>query len=216
MCRMNSGTVSSRALASAVQGMRPAAIAPAASCRPASPPIRPIIWLLNWVRRSSVISRYPSSRAFFSASRLTMPRRKAGARSIRWSAPSVHRISASPGSCWVLVSNSATAILFIDDFLEFLAGLEERHALGGDGDRRAGLWIAAFLHAAVPQAKAPEAADFDLVALGQRRPDAVEDCVDHDFGLSFGQRVDLLGQFLNELRFCHGSFPPKPPTCTSG
>ena len=57
ICRMNSGTVSSRDLASAVQGTRPAAMSPAACCRPASPPMLPIIWPLNWVRMSSVISR---------------------------------------------------------------------------------------------------------------------------------------------------------------
>src|SRR5437667_1181526 len=205
MCRMNSGTVSSRALASAVQGIRPAAMSPAAACMPASSPMRPIICCLNSVRMSSVISRYPSSRAFFSARRLTMPRKNTGARSMRLRAPSVQAISEALAASWVLVSGSATrGSLFVDDFLELLAGLEERHALGRHGHRRAGLRVAPLLHAAIAQTEAAEAADLDLVPFGQGRADPVEDRVDHDFSLPLGQRRDLLGQLLDELHFRHG------------
>jgi hypothetical protein len=94
--------------------------------------------------------------------------------------------------------------LFVDDFLEFLAGLEEGYALGRHGDRRAGFRVAPFLHAAVAQTKAAEAAYLDLIPFGQGRADAVEDRVDHDFSLPFGQRRDLLGQLLDELHFRHG------------
>src|SRR5438876_317937 len=202
--RTKSGAVSRRFQASSLHEMGESGASQMA-VRPASPPMRPIICCLNSVRMSSVISRYPSSRAFFSARRLTMPRKNTGARSMRLRAPSVQAISEALAASWVLVSGSATrGSLFVDDFLELLAGLEERHALGRHGDRRAGLRVAPLLHAAIAQTEAAEAADLDLVPFGQGRADPVEDRVDHDFSLPLGQRRDLLGQLLDELHFRHG------------
>src|SRR5262245_63744535 len=152
---MNSGTVFNRSFAVAVQGSLPWDIASAASARPDAPPIPPIIWLLNCSSVVSVISVYPSSRAFFSASRRTIPRRRLGARSMRFKAPSVQRTSITTASSESDALMVVLVSLLVEQFLEFLPGLEERDLLGRDCNRGAGFWIAPFLHAPRPEPETP-------------------------------------------------------------
>ena len=92
MGRMKGGTASRSASASGVHGT--------ACCGTLYAPLsaRPIISLLYRVMSSGVITRTPSARARFSASRRTMPRRNTGARATRASASGVQRTSSPPGS----------------------------------------------------------------------------------------------------------------------
>src|SRR5437867_1433862 len=179
-------------------------MAPAASSKPAWPPILLIICPLNWVRISSVISLYPNSRAFFSTSRLTMPRRKTGARSMRFSASAVHTISGSLICCSMsgtVASPVAVGTLLVDDLPEFFSRFKERHPFRRDRHGRARLRIATFLHPAVAQPKASKSPDLNFVASRQGRADAVEDRIDHHFSLAFREGGDLFRQLLNKLCF---------------
>src|SRR4030095_4702934 len=152
-------------------------------------------------------SVYPSSRAFFSASRRTIPRRKLGARSMRFKAPSVQRTSVTTASSESDALMVVLVSLLVEQFLELLPGLEERDLLGRDCNRGAGFWIAPFLHASRSEPETPKPADFGLVPVLQGIPDAIKDRVDDDLGLAFRQRRDLLRDSLNDLRFRHVRFP---------
>src|SRR5574341_859488 len=80
----------------------------------------------------------------------------------------------------------------VDEFFEFLAGLEERHAFGRHVHGAAGLGISALARAAAAEAETAEAADLDFVAPRQGVLDAVENGVDDNLGLTFGESFDLL------------------------
>src|SRR5436309_978161 len=203
--RMNSGTVSNRSCAAAVQGIRPFSIWPAAAVKPASPPIRPIIWFLNWSRISAVISRCPSSRAFFSASRFTIPRRNTGARSIRLSASSVQTTSdtADPSLESKIPIVCLPRQLLVQELLQFLAGLEERDPFRRDGYGRARLGIAPFFHAAGTRPETSEPSNLGFIPPLERIADAIKDRIDHDLRLPFREGRHLLRNLLDDLRFRH-------------
>src|SRR5262249_20156499 len=156
---------------------------------------------------ASVISAYPSPRPFCSAGRRTIPRRKLGARSIRFKAPSVQRISVTTASSESGALMVVLVSLLVKQFLELLPRLEERDLLGRDRNGGARFWIASFLHPPRPEAETPEPSDFRLVPVLQRISDAIKDRVDDDLCLPFRQRRDLLRDSLNDLRFRHVRFP---------
>src|SRR5688572_4732125 len=208
MPRMNSGTVANRSLAAAVQGSRPCAIASAASAMPAAPPIPPIIWFLNCSSTPSVISAYPSSRAFFSASRRTIPRKNIGARSMRFIAPSVHRMSVAS-----LSSESDAAMVFlcvpllVEQFLELFSCFEKWNLFGGHSDRRTCFRVPSLFHAPRSEPEASESTDLGFVAVLQRVSDAIEDGIHDDLRLPLRERRHLLRNPLDDLRLGHVRFP---------
>src|SRR5687767_7403225 len=63
----------------------------------------------------------------------------------------------------------------VDELAQPLADLEEGHALLGHVHAGAGLGVTALARVAVADAEAAEAAELDLVALGERVGDVVED-----------------------------------------
>src|SRR6266571_4444684 len=91
-----------------------------------------------------------------------------------------------------------------------LPDLEEGHALLGDADAVARLGVAAFSGIAVPDAKAPEPPQFNLVPFGERIGDVVEDGVDDQLRLLLRQARQF-GDFFDEIRFGH---EPAPSTGT--
>src|SRR5262245_48823106 len=74
--------------------------------------------------------------------------------------------------------------LAVDAQAQLLPHLEEGHALRVHGDQLAGLRVAPLARLAPLHDEAPEAADLDPLALGQRRRHAVEDGVDHHLGVT--------------------------------
>src|SRR3954466_8020418 len=70
----------------------------------------------------------------------------------------------------------------IDEFLQFLTGLEVRHLLRRDVHAVAGFRVPALPRLALPQAKAAEPPQLDLLAAMQCVDDALEHGVDDDFG----------------------------------
>src|SRR5215470_3334088 len=90
----------------------------------------------------------------------------------------------------------------VDEFPEALSDLEEWDPLFGNVDGAAGLRIASLARIPVANTEAAEATKLDLVALGQRVSDVVEDRVDDGLGLFFRQ-VGELGDLVDQLGFCH-------------
>src|SRR3990170_3857104 len=103
MSCMKPGTVANRVLAACVHGSSPLAIWSAASRNPASPPIGPIEAFFHSARCSAVMTAMPSSRARFSASFFTIPRKNTGASFNRSIAASFQRTSVSD---WVPIGSS--------------------------------------------------------------------------------------------------------------
>src|SRR6185436_13505279 len=106
-----------------------------------------------------------------------MPRRKTGARSIRWRASSVQVIS---GGAVCGEASELMAWLLVQQLLQFFPGLKERDFLGRDRNGRAGFRVASFLHATAAQPEAAESTNLRLVAPMERVADAVEHGVNHD------------------------------------
>src|SRR5215475_12963102 len=90
----------------------------------------------------------------------------------------------------------------VHEFAQALANLEERHPLLWHVDGRAGLGIAALARVAIPDPEAAEAAQLDLVALGERIGDVVEDRVDDGLRLLLGE-VGELGDLVDQIGFRH-------------
>src|SRR5277367_2974774 len=90
----------------------------------------------------------------------------------------------------------------VDQILQFLARLEERNFLRRHFHAVASFWIAPDTRLALSGAKAPEAADLDLVADSQRSHHAVEDGLDYHFAVLAGQ-FRQPGNFFDQIRFCH-------------
>jgi hypothetical protein len=94
--------------------------------------------------------------------------------------------------------------LLVDEFLEFLAGLEVRHLLRRDVHLVARLRVAPLARLAAAQPEAPEPAQLDLLAAVQRVDDALEDRVDDDLGVLLGEVRDAR-HFLDEFRLRHAA-----------
>src|SRR5438132_8408264 len=98
---------------------------------------------------------------------------------------------------------TGTLLQFIDRRREFLPDPEERDYLGGDLDRRLLLRVASDPRPPVPDAEAPESPELDLVALGERLRDPVEDGVDDGLGFLLGDARQPR-QRLDQAGFRHG------------
>src|SRR5262245_30818194 len=90
----------------------------------------------------------------------------------------------------------------VDELAEALADLEEGDALLRDIDGAAGLGVAALAGIAMANAEAAEAPQLDLVPLGERVGDVVEDRVDDRLRLLLRQ-VRYLRDFVDQLGFRH-------------
>src|SRR2546426_2496219 len=97
----------------------------------------------------------------------------------------------------------------VDQLLQLLSGLEVRDSLRRDVHLVPGLGIATLAGPALPDAEAPEAAQFDLLVLAQGLDDRVEDRVHDDFGVLFCQLRDPRNLF-HQLGLSHGRACPQP------
>src|SRR5258708_38598744 len=92
----------------------------------------------------------------------------------------------------------------VDQYLQFLAGLEVRHLLRRHVHLVARLWIAPLARLPATQPEAAEPAQLDLLAAVQRVDDALEHCVDDDFRMLL-REVRNPRDFLDELRLRHAA-----------
>src|SRR5678815_1790979 len=90
----------------------------------------------------------------------------------------------------------------VHELSQALAHLEERHTLLGYVDARSRLGIPPLARVAVADTEAAEAAQLDLVALGERVGDVVEDRVDDRLRLLLGE-VGELGDLVDQIGFRH-------------
>jgi hypothetical protein len=90
----------------------------------------------------------------------------------------------------------------IYEIAEFLAGFEERDALGRDIDLGTGFGVAAGAGVALPRAEAAEAADFDLVTGFESVDDGIEKSVNDNFAVAT-RKVTQGGDAVNEIGFGH-------------
>src|SRR5438552_5739180 len=97
----------------------------------------------------------------------------------------------------------ASALLEVDAFSQFLAGLEMRDVLFRHLDPLAGLGVASGAGRPVVEAEAAEAADLDSLPLGQAFGHGVEDHLHRDFGVFGYQLRELRRQAADQLRFGH-------------
>src|SRR5262249_37632657 len=85
----------------------------------------------------------------------------------------------------------------------FLAGAEERHALGDHIDHVAGARVAALARAALLDAEAAEAADFDPSTVGQYARHLFEHRVDDSLGLAMRKPLMPRQQLLDNAALGH-------------
>ena len=93
----------------------------------------------------------------------------------------------------------------VDQLLQLLAGLEVGDALGRHVHSVAGPGVAAAARLAAPETETAEAAEFDLLALLQRRHDVAEHGVDDDFGALL-REAGGIGHLLDERRLRKAAF----------
>src|SRR5678816_1681485 len=92
----------------------------------------------------------------------------------------------------------------VDQFLEFLAGLEVGNLLRRHIHLVAGLRITSLARLALPQPKTAEPAQLDLLAAVQGFDDAPEHRVDDDFRVLLGE-IRHARHFLDEFRLGHAA-----------
>lgn len=92
---------------------------------------------------------------------------------------------------------------FVNTFSQFLAGLEVRDILRGDGHRYAAHRVAPCPCRAVVQGEAAEAADFDSVAFRQGTSHGVEDGLDRDFRIFDDKSGKAGSDGGDEIGACH-------------
>ena len=88
---------------------------------------------------------------------------------------------------------------FFDAFSHFLAGLEVRDILSGNGYNVTALGVATVPCWPVIHAETSEAADFDATTMSQRVSNSVEDFLDGNFGILGCQLAETGGKCGDEV-----------------
>src|SRR5882672_6618843 len=100
------------------------------------------------------------------------------------------------------------AVVAVQTFAHFLAGLEKRNALLIHRHMRPGARIAAGTGRTVLHRKCPETAQFDPVATRQSRDDLIEDRIHDVLHIPLIEMRVVLGDALNEFGFDHRDGDP--------
>ena len=101
-----------------------------------------------------------------------------------------------------------SAVVAVQPFAHFLAGLEKRHALLIDRHMRAGARIAAGAGGAMLDRECAEAAQLDPVAARKSGDDFIEDRVHNVLHIPLIEMRVVLGDTLNEFGFDHRDWDP--------
>ena len=88
-------------------------------------------------------------------------------------------------------------------FAQSLAGLEMRHALGGNLNGLAGAGVAAYAGLAVIDGKAAKAANFNAVTAHQSIAHCIQNGFDGQFGIALVELAKLGGKFFDEIGSGH-------------
>src|SRR5688572_15291620 len=99
-------------------------------------------------------------------------------------------------------SRRCAGAVAVDNVLEFLAGFEIRHAFRRYFHLLPSFGIATDPGVPLPHSEAAEATDLEFISGPERLNDALEQCIDNDFGILASQLCNL-GYFFNEICLGH-------------